>query len=357
MIGTVLGVLVVSLGVGAGICAHRAGLFGGAARRGGFSVLPGVSVAPKRYQGEARLPPSTKKPSLPSVQIKRTRSFSRSDDGRSKGGGKLQSEATTTQAEVQGEAQAEAQGEVQGEVQREQVELHQWWSESRDTSPSSPRSSAVGSAPSGLHPELHADRVLPRDGGHDESQAAQIIQAGLRGASVRRDEKARRGWLLHHMETGNWSEAELLVVSAAEQAQLTHARERASPRDSPTRLRRGDSLRASSSSSSSSRKAVAKAIIPDSLREQVDTPNTYRRERQFGTREPSPTPSSKQESLHAEAMPAGMPTQQAAAAQGQRERPPMANPHGSLAASIQEHMLRQSPGASRSSSSSNTHLL
>jgi hypothetical protein len=30
---------------------------------------------------------------------------------------------------------------------------------------------------------------------------------------VRRDEKARRGWLLHHIEAGNWAEAELLVVS------------------------------------------------------------------------------------------------------------------------------------------------
>jgi len=48
----------------------------------------------------------------------------------------------------------------------------------------------------------------------DESErAAQLIQATERGASVRRDEKARRGWLLHHIEAGNWAEAELLVVS------------------------------------------------------------------------------------------------------------------------------------------------
>ena len=96
-------------------------------------------------------------------------------------------------------------------------------------------------------------------------------------------------------------------------------------------------------------------------------PLRYRRERQFQTREPSPTPEASQlaETLDAAAAAAAAAAAPAAAAaaaaaattpQGQRERPPLASPHGSLAASIQEHILRQSPAPS-SSSSSNTHLL
>ena len=88
-------------------------------------------------------------------------------------------------------------------------------------------------------------------------------------------------------------------------------------------------------------------------------PLRYRRERQFQTREPSPTPEASQlaeASDAAAAAAAAAATAAAATPQGQRERPPLASPHGSLAASIQEHMLRQSPAPS-SSSSSNTHLL
>ena len=88
-------------------------------------------------------------------------------------------------------------------------------------------------------------------------------------------------------------------------------------------------------------------------------PLRYRRERQFQTREPSPTPEASQlaeASDAAAAAAAAAATAAAATPQGQRERPPLASPHGSLAASIQEHMLRQSPAPS-SSSNSNTHLL
>ena len=89
-------------------------------------------------------------------------------------------------------------------------------------------------------------------------------------------------------------------------------------------------------------------------------PLRYRRERQFQTREPSPTPEASQlaeaSDAAAAAAAAAAATAAAATPQGQRERPPLASPHGSLAASIQEHMLRQSPAPS-SSSNSNTHLL
>jgi hypothetical protein len=158
-------------------------------------------------------PPLVKKPSLPLVQIKRTRSFSRSEGGRSEGGWSeggrseggrsegggdeggsgegssgMQSAATTTQGEAQGEA-------AQGEVQRERLELDQWWSASPPETPSSLRSSlhSVG-APLPTPP---AQRSQPQDQqlqshmlqgeqlqGQDE-RAAQTIQAGERGASVR----------------------------------------------------------------------------------------------------------------------------------------------------------------------------
>ena len=88
-------------------------------------------------------------------------------------------------------------------------------------------------------------------------------------------------------------------------------------------------------------------------------PLRYRRERQFQTREPSPTPEASHiaEALDAAAAAAATAAAAAATPQVQRERPPLASPHGSLAASIQEHMLRQSSPAPSSSSSSNTHLL
>jgi len=158
-------------------------------------------------------PPLVKKPSLPLVQIKRTRSFSRSEGGRSEGGWSeggrseggrsegggdeggsgegssgMQSVATTTQGEAQGEA-------AQGEVQRERLELDQWWSASPPETPSSLRSSlhSVG-APLPTPPAqrsqpqdqqlqshmLHGEQLQDQD-----ERAAQTIQAGERGASVR----------------------------------------------------------------------------------------------------------------------------------------------------------------------------
>ena len=189
-------------------------MFGGGARRGGFSAF----VAPRDDQGqggEARLPPPrgtqpgvpptapplVKKPSLPLVQIKRTRSFSRSEGGRSEGGGdeggsgeggsEVQSVATTTQ----GEAQGEASGGAQGEAQRERLELDQWWTTSPPETPSSLRSSLHShGAPlptppaqrSQLQDQQPQDHMLQGEQlqGQDE-WAAQTIQAGERGASVR----------------------------------------------------------------------------------------------------------------------------------------------------------------------------
>ena len=218
--------LVIALCVGGGICAHRAGLFGGAARRGGFSVF----VAPRDDQDhdeEARdeealppprgnppgmpptAPPLVKKPSLPLVQIKRTRSFSRSEGGRSEGGGgeggggegssEVQSVATTTQGESQSESQSEAQSEVQSEAQseaqRERLELNQWWTASPPETPSSLRSSLHShGAPLPTPPAQRSQLQGQQLQGHmlqgeqlqdQDERAAQTIQAGERGASVR----------------------------------------------------------------------------------------------------------------------------------------------------------------------------
>ena len=184
-------------------------MFGGGARRGGFSAF----VAPRDDQGqggEARLPPPrgtqpgvpptapplVKKPSLPLVQIKRTRSFSRSEGGgdeggSGEGGSEVQSVATTTQ----GEAQGEARGGAQGEAQRERLELDQWWTASPPETPSSLRSSLQShGAPlptppaqrSQLQDQQPQDHMLQGEQlqGQDE-WAAQTIQAGERGASVR----------------------------------------------------------------------------------------------------------------------------------------------------------------------------
>ena len=112
---------------------------------------------------------------------------------------------------------------------------------------------------------------------------------------MRRDEKARRGWLLHHLETGNWAEAELLVVSAAEQEQLTQARgtRERKERDAAQQAQQAQTLEneawqaaaeaeASEDAPASPRlrsgriRPHRQATIPDSLREQVDTPNTCR---------------------------------------------------------------------------------
>ena len=113
---------------------------------------------------------------------------------------------------------------------------------------------------------------------------------------MRRDEKARRGWLLHHLETGNWAEAELLVVSAAEQEQVTQARgtRERKERDAAQQAQQAQTLEneawqaaaeaeASEDAPASPRlrsgriRPHRQATIPDSLREQVDTPNTCRR--------------------------------------------------------------------------------
>ena len=156
--------LVLALGVGGGICAHRAGLLVGllsAAQHGGFSKLddqdqdeeappqppsgkppglPPTSVPPTA-------PPLVKKPSLPLVQIKRARSFSKSEGGSGdggsgegaggeggsgeggsgEGGSAAQSVASTTQAEAP------------GEPERERLELHQWWTASPAETPPAQR--------------------------------------------------------------------------------------------------------------------------------------------------------------------------------------------------------------------------
>ena len=113
---------------------------------------------------------------------------------------------------------------------------------------------------------------------------------------MRRDEKARRGWLLHHLETGNWAEAELLVVSAAEQEQLIQAREtrekeaaqHAQQAQAERVLLENEAWQAAAEAEASEDAPASpklrsgrirphrQATIPDSLREQVDTPNTRR---------------------------------------------------------------------------------
>ena len=120
---------------------------------------------------------------------------------------------------------------------------------------------------------------------------------------MRRDEKARRSWLLHHLETGNWAEAELLVVSAAEQEQLTQAREtkerEAAQQAQQTQAQQVQEAQQAQALENEAWQAAAdaeasedapasprlragrirphrQATIPDSLREQVDTPNTCR---------------------------------------------------------------------------------
>ena len=120
---------------------------------------------------------------------------------------------------------------------------------------------------------------------------------------MRRDEKARRSWLLHHLETSNWAEAELLVVSAAEQEQLTQAREtkerEAAQQAQQTQAQQVQEAQQAQALENEAWQAAAdaeasedapasprlragrirphrQATIPDSLREQVDTPNTCR---------------------------------------------------------------------------------
>ena len=142
-------------------------------------------------------PPLVKKPSLPLVQIKRTRSFSRSEGGGSEGGGgeggsgegssEVQSVATTTQGE--------AQSEAQGEAQRERLEPNQWWTASPPGTPSSLRSSLHShGAPLPTPPAQRSQLQDQQLQGHvlqgeqlqdQDERAAQTIQAGERGASVR----------------------------------------------------------------------------------------------------------------------------------------------------------------------------